>query len=409
MAIEQLYTTETPDPANVDLADLGAPGGSTSTTMVFAVDGSVLGIRFFAPVTVANGTVFTAELYECTGTDGVSGGTGTGTLLASKAVTQTGGAPITPAAWNVITFNTPVAVTGLTKAYRHTIHNNASRYVAIAGYFVTSHTNGNVTGIQSGTNPVGIGSLRNGTFKSSTGAGAYPNEFFNTPSYLIDTQFQAGSTSNDGTFSGNLPALTGAFSVDLPTNVTFSGNLPALTGAFSGDIRNDGNFASLLPALIGSFTSDEVMTAVLSGSLPALTGAFTSDADAAIPEASSAELRAQRALTSAFILANPSLITLYPRTRVRQANGGYRQARDAARSSQIMRVIEQAPPSVITLEDGTQRSLDYVLLAEWNATIAKGDVFDFAGDTCLVIDVYHNNGYEIRADVVRYLDPPVTV
>ena len=385
MTIEQLYTTEVPDTG--DNADLGAPGGTTATTMVFAANGTVYGIRFFAPATVANGTVITAELYECTGTDGGSGGTGTGTLLASKAVTQTGGAPITAGAWNVINFTTPVSVTGSTKAYRHAIHNTAGRYPAIIGYFASAHTNGNLTGIQSGSNPVGLGSLRNGTFKTSTVAGAYPNEFFNTPSYMVDTQFEAAAATNDATFSGNLPALT---------------------GAFTSDTRNDGSLAGSLPALVGSFTSDEVMTASFASLLPALTGAFTSDADAVVPEVDDVELETQRDITTAFILANPTLITLTPRSRVRQANGGYRNQLQPARTSQVMRVIEQAPSSVITLEDGTQRSLDYVVLAEWNASIAKNDVFEYAGDWCLVVELYHNNGYEIRASVIRLLDPPVT-
>jgi hypothetical protein len=118
------------------------------------------------------------------------------------------------------------------------------------------------------------------------------------------------------------------------------------------------------------------------------------------------EIIAQRKLTKDFIDASPTPVVLTPRNRVRQPNGSYKWQYGLARQPQTMRVIEQAPPSVITLEDGTQRSLDYVLLAEWDAQLSKGDTFQFQGNTCLVLEVYHSNGYEVRGSVTRYLDAP---
>ena len=73
---------------------------------------------------------------------------------------------------------------------------------------------------------------------------------------------------------------------------------------------------------------------------------------------------------------------------------------------QVMRLIEQGPPEVLTTPDGLQRSLDYVLLAEWDAVIETNDVFEYDDDLLEVIEVYHDNAYEVRAAVTRKLDPP---
>lgn len=197
MTVESLYTTEVPDSGLGDLADLGGggKGGSTGSTYVFDVDGTVSGVLFYAPVTVNGATdVFTAELWSPTGTDGSVNGTGTGTLLASKTVSV---GTITGAAWNVINFDAAVSVTA-GQPYRHVVHNSAGRYVAIVGYYASDHTNGNVTGYQSDHDYGGsIGTLRNNVFCDACDAGTYPNKFFNTPSYLVDTQFTAGVTTTD--------------------------------------------------------------------------------------------------------------------------------------------------------------------------------------------------------------------
>lgn len=193
---ESLYTTEVPDSGLGDNADLGGGGhgGCTGATFVFAVDGSVLGVGFYAPTTVAPTDTYTAELWLPTGTDGTTNGTGTGTLIRSKSVA---GSSLTAGTWNAIMFDTPVSVSANTP-YRHVLHNTAGRYVAIVGYYATDHTNGNVTGFQSGHNYGGsVGTLQNNVFFDGCDAGTYPNKFFNTPSYLVDTVFQANVSATD--------------------------------------------------------------------------------------------------------------------------------------------------------------------------------------------------------------------
>ena len=196
MTTEALYTTEVPDSGLGDNADLGGggKGGCTGATYVFTTGGTVKGVRFYAPATVTALHTFTAELWSPTGTDGASSGTGTGTLLASKSVA---GTSITAATWNVINFDTPVSVSAA-QPYRHVVHNTAGRYVAVVGYYATDHTNGNVTGYQSDHDYGGsISTLRNNVFFDACDAGTYPNKFFGTPSYLVDTQFEASATSSD--------------------------------------------------------------------------------------------------------------------------------------------------------------------------------------------------------------------
>lgn len=120
----------------------------------------------------------------------------------------------------------------------------------------------------------------------------------------------------------------------------------------------------------------------------------------------SEETIANRRITQAFIEANPTVVTLTPRTRYRMATGAWKWQSGTPRADQLMRIIEQGPPEVLTVEDGTQRRIDYVLLAAWDATVAKGDIFTYAGDPVEVVEVYHANGYEIRAALTRRLDPP---
>lgn len=196
---ESLFTTQVPGSGFGNLSDLGADGtgGTTATTMQFAVDGFVTHIRFYATTTVSG--TYTAELWQCTGTDDPAG-SGTGTLLASTAAVASGS--ITPGAWNTIAFASPVAVSAA-NLYRPALHNTNGNYVAVgAGFFNSSAlVNGNITGIRSGTNPTppNLGTIRNGNFRTDTAAGVYPRDSFNQNSYLVDVVFDTNATvSLDG-------------------------------------------------------------------------------------------------------------------------------------------------------------------------------------------------------------------
>jgi hypothetical protein len=122
---------------------------------------------------------------------------------------------------------------------------------------------------------------------------------------------------------------------------------------------------------------------------------------------SEAELRLQRKNTDAFIRANPSMIVLTPHTATK-TGAGTQMVPGQARAPQRMRVIDQtrtfgAQPGTQTGGDGTQARYDYQLLGYYDATVAKDDRWvDSNGIEWQIKDLLPDNGYERRAQVVRY-------
>ncbi|GAA2681735.1 DUF4082 domain-containing protein [Actinoplanes palleronii] len=170
-----LFTSQTP--ASADNSD-GAPGITTATTVVFAADGTVTGIRFYATATVSG--TYVGALWTVDSSD-----PGGGTLKASKTlgVTPTGGA------WNTITFDTPVAVTAGV-AYRAGLFSGAGRYVATSGFFASGLTNGSITAPVNGAT-VGSVVISQGTFRIDS-ALDYPNATFGSASYFVDVEYSTG-------------------------------------------------------------------------------------------------------------------------------------------------------------------------------------------------------------------------
>jgi hypothetical protein len=173
-----LFTSQTP---TVTDASDGTPGITTATTVRFAQSGTVTGIRFYATTTVSG--TYTGLLWEVDDSDD----TPAGTLLASKTL---GSAP-TGGTWNTITFDTPVAVATNT-LYRAGIFSGAGRYVATTLFFASDVVNGDITGDANGDDPVGLGSLRQGTFAINATA-TYPSGAGNGTCYFADVEFTAGA------------------------------------------------------------------------------------------------------------------------------------------------------------------------------------------------------------------------
>jgi hypothetical protein len=189
------HTNQTPTLGDVNNGNAITVGG----TYVFSSNGSVTAVRFWAPTT--NTGTYTVKLYQVT-TDDDPAGTGTGTELASA---QVAAAAVTAGAFNDVNI-TPVSV-DTTHAYRAAVHCTSGRIVATSGAFTSgSISNGGVTAIQSGADPVGLGSLHNGTFTEGASA-AYPASTFNSTDYFVDVVF---STGTSGTASAVLGALTAA-------------------------------------------------------------------------------------------------------------------------------------------------------------------------------------------------------
>jgi len=192
---ESAHTTQTPALNDVNN---GAPI-TTAVTVVFATAGQVTGIRFWAPAT--NTGTYTVGLWQVTADDSPAG-SGAGTLLASGSVAA---ASVTANAYNTVPI-TPVSVDTL-HAYRAGVHSSSGRIVATgAAYAGAGISNGNVTAIQSGADPVLIGSLLNGTFNEGPSL-AYPSDAFNATDYFPDVEFTT-TPPVDAVLAATAPAAT---------------------------------------------------------------------------------------------------------------------------------------------------------------------------------------------------------
>lgn len=200
MATQSLFTSQTP--ASGDNSDGGAAGIVTATTIRFAQAGYCFGIRYFSTVTV--GGTYTGQMWQVTAADTSPAGTS----LASKV-----GSTPSSAGWNTITFDTPVAVSTAT-LYRFGLHNSAGRYVSTGNFFgVGDLVNGDLTADVDGDNPIGLGSLNQGTFAANAAAGTYPSSSFNHTCYFIDTLFDTSLPSSIAPTGLAVPLALGAPSV----------------------------------------------------------------------------------------------------------------------------------------------------------------------------------------------------
>lgn len=177
-----LFTSQTPTSGNN-----AEPGGiTTATSFVFAEPGLITGVRFYATTTV--GGTYTALLWRVTAADEPA--PGAGTLLASEVAAG----PITPGAWNVITFGTPVPVLADVALYRAGVHNSEGRYVSTPNFpgFTTGSgglVNGDITGPDDGSNPVGLGSVAQGSFTTAAPP-TLPYTSFQDSAYFVDVVYE---------------------------------------------------------------------------------------------------------------------------------------------------------------------------------------------------------------------------
>lgn len=203
-----LFTSQTPTADNFDASPL-----TLGMTFTVSAAGTINGGRFYASATLSGGT-YELVLWQVNTND--ASGTGTGTLLASA----TFGA-LTPNTWNPLSFSVGVAAT-VGVAYRIAVRTSVGRYQSTSSFWTTPLTNGNITGIQDGSDPVGIGLLHNGN--AATDITSYPNQNFGPTNYFVDVDFTP----------------SGAPIVDLAASLTATGSLGdtltaerLLSGAFT--------------------------------------------------------------------------------------------------------------------------------------------------------------------------------
>ncbi len=148
---------------------------------------TVYGVRFFVPLT--NTGTYTASLWQQTSDDDPNG-TGTGTLLATQAATA---GTLTANTWNVILFSSPVVISN-TLMYRVGVHTSSGRYVGTTnGFNGVSISGDGVTLYQSGDDPLGTGTVRNGIFLDN--ANGYPNTVFSATDYFVEPWVTASGLS----------------------------------------------------------------------------------------------------------------------------------------------------------------------------------------------------------------------
>jgi hypothetical protein len=255
-----LFTGQTP--TITDASD-GTPGITTATTVVFAEDGTVTGVRFYATATV--GGTYTAGLWSVDSSD-----PGTGTLLASKTM---GGAP-TGGAWNTVTFDTPVSVTtGV--AYRVGIFSGAGRYVATVAFAEFAGgsgglTNGSIFGPPNNDNPVGAIVIKQGVFLIDAAFG-YPTGGSGGTCYFADVEFTAGAAGITGSGALTLPAITASGTGVASATGAGALTLPAVTATGAGTASATGTGNLTLPALTTSGTGTASATGSGTLTLPAVT------------------------------------------------------------------------------------------------------------------------------------------
>lgn len=117
------------------------------------------------------------------------------------------------------------------------------------------------------------------------------------------------------------------------------------------------------------------------------------------------EIKIARKNTTAIIAENPVSLILIPEVKTAQPSGGYKKTDGEPRAEQVMRIIEQGAAvtaPVVRTTDGTQREADFLLLAEWDAAVERGDHWTaIDGRQWTVTDVVRDNRYETRALVVE--------
>jgi hypothetical protein len=120
----------------------------------------------------------------------------------------------------------------------------------------------------------------------------------------------------------------------------------------------------------------------------------------------SVEIAVKRRNTNAFIGANRLSVVLIPRVPV-QTGSGTRWADQTPRSPQVVRLIDQSSaggpnPGTVAGADGKQRKVEFQMIGNWDAVFGLYDYWMDAGTRLEVAELLPYNGYERRAQVVRY-------
>lgn len=121
---------------------------------------------------------------------------------------------------------------------------------------------------------------------------------------------------------------------------------------------------------------------------------------------SAADIAANRRITSAIIADNPTTVVLYRPTRTRTASGGFKDVPEIVVPELTIRMIDQSGSSQPANQtdratDGAYQTIQWFLLAEWDANVKRNDLWYGDEDDFIVTQVFPPNGYELRATVLQ--------
>ena len=179
MAVTML-SSQTPAAVGTD----GGPGITTGLSQRFRTAGSIVGVRFWSDG--GSGT-YTLGGWRVTASDAGAGGAGTELFTPFAFV-----GPVA-AGWNEVSV-TPIAITPDTVLYRAGVH-HPTDYALTNGFFATGGpgetglTNNDITADPSGSDPVGLGVLSQGTFTIDA-AIQYPRQEGAQALYFVEFLFE---------------------------------------------------------------------------------------------------------------------------------------------------------------------------------------------------------------------------
>jgi len=262
-----------PDDADLD----NGAAITTGNKIIFASNRTVYAVWFYRPTT-SSGT-YTVALYEVTTVD--DPGPGAGTLLASGSVAHAD----TAAGWNRVELSGAQAVV-TTKVYAAVVHASNGRFVRTAGALGSAGITANgITIVQSGTDPIGLGVVRNGTFNEGA-AVAYPSSVFGTPDYFTDLDDEpAESEAVTGEGSPTSPRATATASGTATVRATAGVTSPRATATASATVRVTGTGSATSPTATVVATGAVPVSGVGSATSPRATATAAGLSSAPVAEA----------------------------------------------------------------------------------------------------------------------------
>lgn len=119
-----------------------------------------------------------------------------------------------------------------------------------------------------------------------------------------------------------------------------------------------------------------------------------------------AALRLNRRLTKAFIIDDPTDIVLTPVVEESRPGGAKKKTAGSPRDEQTFKIIYPGGDGQVVTADGKTRRFDFIIVGEYDASIAIGDFWD-EGNQHYVIDyLFPDNGYEIKGGGVTHGSAP---